>query len=81
MTTVRSIWRQVSPSGSRQARLAATAPLDAAALSLLRDALFAVATEPTLAEARKRLLLERFAEAEPGDYGILRERALKMSPE
>jgi ABC-type phosphate/phosphonate transport system substrate-binding protein len=61
--------------------LVATAPLDPATLARVRDALFAVAGEPSLAEARKRLLLERFAAAEPGDYDVLRERARKMSPE
>jgi ABC-type phosphate/phosphonate transport system substrate-binding protein len=61
--------------------LVATAPLDPAALARLREALVAVAAEPALAEARNRLLLERFAMVEPRDYDVLRERARKMSPE
>jgi ABC-type phosphate/phosphonate transport system substrate-binding protein len=61
--------------------LVATAPLDPASLARLRGALLSVAAEPTLAGARKRLLLERFAAVEPAEYDVLRERARKMSPE
>lgn len=45
-----------------------------AALQRLREAFFAVHAEPSLIEARKVILLERFAPVAPADYALTRER-------
>ena len=52
-------------------------------LQRLREAFLAVHEEPSLAEARSVILLERFALVTPGDYALTRERhdAVLAAPE
>lgn len=55
--------------------IVATAPLDADAVTKLREAFRAVEHEPALAAAREAVCLARFVTPEPATFAVLRERA------